>query len=112
MFAHAEEFEQFGVDPDSFFQPDRPGYLAFRPEIPGKAAIKDRLEADPALARTFADHHRALEEWWTVAREDFALLRDGKTLPEARHELLTALKAKLIPLGVLDEFQSYNNLLV
>ncbi len=106
VFARAEEFDQFGVDPDSFFQPDRPGYLAFRPEIPDKPAIKQRLEADPALALTFADHHRALEEWWTVAREDFALLRDGKTLPDARHELLTTLKAKLIPLGVLDEFQS------
>lgn len=106
VFARAEEFDQFGVDPDSFFQPDRPGYLSFRPEIPDKPAIKKRLEADPALARTFADHHRALEKWWIVAREDFALLRDGKTLPEVRHELLTTLKAKLIPLGVLDEFQS------
>ena len=105
-FARAEEFEQFGVDPDSFFQLDRPGYLAFRPEIPDKPAIKKRLEVDPALGRTFSDHHRALEEWWTLAREDFALLRDGKTLPDARHELLTTLKAKLIPLGVLDEFQS------
>ena len=106
VFVRAEEFDQFGVDPDSFFQPDRPGYLAFRPEIPDKPAIKKRLEADPALALTFTGHHHALEDWWTVAHEDFALLRDGKTLPEARHELLTTLKDKLIPLGVLDEFQS------
>ena len=106
VVARAEEFEQFGVDPDSFFQPDRPSYLSFRPEIPDKPAIKKRLEADPALARTFAEHHQAIEDWWSVAREDFALLGNGKTLPEARHELLTTLKAKLIPLGVLDEFQS------
>lgn len=104
--ARAAEFEQFGMDTDAFFQPDRPGYLAFRPEIPGKPAIKTRLEADPALARTFTDHHRALEEWWGAARDGFALLRDGKTVPDARHELLTTLKEKLIPLGVLDEFQS------
>ena len=30
----------------------------------------------------------------------------GKKMPEARHELLTTLKAKLVPLGVLDEFKS------
>jgi type I restriction enzyme M protein len=106
VMAQAAEFEQFGVDPDVFFQPDRPGYLAFRPEIPGKPAIKERLEADPALARTLAGHHHALEAWWGVAREDFALLRSGKTLPEVRHELLTTLKNRLMPLGVLDEFQS------
>ena len=27
-------------------------------------------------------------------------------MPEVRHELLTTIKGKLIPLGVLDEFQS------
>ena len=41
-----------------------------------------------------------------MARHDFAGLRDGKKMPEVRHELLTTLKAKLIPLDVLDEFKS------
>ena len=41
-----------------------------------------------------------------MARDDFAQLRDGKKMPEVRHELLTTLKAKLVPLGVLDEFKS------
>ncbi|MBW2689372.1 MAG: N-6 DNA methylase, partial [Deltaproteobacteria bacterium] len=47
-----------------------------------------------------------LEAWWAVARDDFAQLRDGKKMPEVRQELLTTLKDKLIPLGVLDEFKS------
>ncbi len=63
-------------------------------------------EADPALQQTLTAHHDALEAWWAVARDDFALLRDGKKMPEVRHELLTTLKDKLIPLGVLDEFRS------
>ena len=45
-----------------------------------------------------------------MARDDFAQLRHarngGKKMPEVRHELLTTLKDKLIPLGVLDEFKS------
>ncbi len=34
------------------------------------------------------------------------MLRDGRKLPDVRHELLHALKTKLVPLGVLDEFKS------
>ena len=45
-----------------------------------------------------------------VARDDFAQLQHagngGKKMPEVRHELLATLKAKLVPLGVLDEFKS------
>ncbi len=104
--AKSAEFAQFGVKPDAFFQPDRPGYLGFRSEIEGKADIKATLEADPALAKTLATHHDALESWWSVARDDFAQLRDGKTMPEVRHELLTTLIKKLVPLQVLDKFQS------
>ena len=105
------DFDRFGVHPDSLFQPERPGYLAFRPYengqgIDGKPAIKITLEADPAVQQTLTQHQDALEEWWTVARDDFAMLRDGKKMPEVRHELLTTIKDKLIPLHVLDEFKS------
>ena len=56
--------------------------------------------------KTYGTHRKALEVWWNVAREDFTLLRGGKKLSEVRQELLTTIKGKLIPLGVLDEFQS------
>jgi len=108
--ARAEDFAKFCVNPDSLFEPERPGYLAFRESIDAKPAIKSTLEADPALLDTVTRHHDALESWWAVAREDFAQLQHaangGKKMPEVRHELLTTLKAKLVPLGVLDEFKS------
>jgi type I restriction enzyme M protein len=99
------EFKKFGVKPESIFQPERPGYVAFK-DIMVKTDIKATLEADASLIKTFATHRTALECWWKVARDDFAQLRDGKKLPDVRHELLTTVKSKLIPLGVLDEFQS------
>lgn len=99
------EFKKFGVKPETLFQADRPGYLAFR-DIKAKADIKAKIESNPALLKTFAKHRATLEEWWAIAQKDFAKLRDGKKLPEVRSELLTTLKGKLIPLGVLDEFQS------
>ena len=104
--AKAAEFGQFGVDPATLFEPDRSGYLAFRPEIESKPALKQRLEVDSDLQQTFANHHQALEAWWAVARDDFAKLEGRHILPQVRSELLDTLKAKLVPLGALDEFQS------
>jgi type I restriction enzyme M protein len=104
--ARHADFKKFGITVDSLLLPERPGYLAFRQEIEAKPSIKATLEANAALIKTYATHRKALETWWNVARDDFAQLRDGKKLPEVRQELLTTIKNKLIPLGVLDEFQS------
>jgi len=100
------DFAKFRVATQTLFQPERLGYLAFSPAIDSKSAIKANLEADPALQKTTAAHHAALEAWWGLVRDDFALLRDGKKMPEARQELLATIKSKLVPLGVLDEFKS------
>jgi type I restriction enzyme M protein len=100
------DFAKFGISADALFQSERPGYLAFTPEIKGKPGIKLVLESHPALVKTYATHRESLEAWWKVARDDFAMLRDGRKLPDVRQELLTSIKGKLIPLGVLDEFQS------
>lgn len=104
------EFGKFGVNPDSLFRPERPDYLAFREAIEAKHTIKSTLEANPALLGTLARHHDALESWRAVAKDGFAQLRHagdgGKKVPEVRQDLLTTLKAKLMPLGVLDEFKS------
>lgn len=104
--AYSLDFARFGIQLDMLFQPDRPGYLSYQPAIAAKPAIKAMLEADLGLQQTLAAHHQVLEAWWLVARDDFAQLRHGKKMPDVRHELLTTLKHKLIPLSVLDEFKS------
>lgn len=104
--ARQSDFARFGVAPALFFEPLRPNYLAFRAEIAAKPAIKAMLEADANLQATLSAHYIALEQWWQVARDDFAQLREGRKLPDVRSELLVTLKAKLQPMGVLDEFKS------
>ena len=108
--ALTDDFAKFAVNPDSLFEPERPAYLAFRESIDARPAIKATLEAAPALLGTLTRHQDALESWWAVARDDFAQLQHagncGKKMPEVRHELLTTVKVKLVPLGVLDEFKS------
>ena len=98
-------FARFRVDPDTIFQPDRPGYLAFVAAIQTRPAIKECLEADVALQKTLTRHHDALAAWWQVAQDSFAALNGDKNLPQVRQDLLTSLKDRLVPLGVLDEFQ-------
>jgi type I restriction enzyme M protein len=104
--ARKSDFAKFSVASHTLFQSERAGYLAFLPDIAAKPAIKTTLECDAALQKTLAAHHNALEAWWGVARNDFAQLRDGKKMPEVHQELLTTIKDKLVPLGVLDEFKS------
>jgi len=108
--ARSLDFAKFKVQSETLFQPLRDRYLAFGSEITTKAAIKTILEADANLQGTIADHYAALESWWQVARDDFAMLSndlgESKKMPEVRRELLTGLKDKLIGLGVLDEFQA------
>jgi type I restriction enzyme M protein len=104
--ARQRDFAKFGVAAETLFQSERPGYLAFRSIIAAKSDINTTLESNAALKEAFAGHREALEAWWNVARNDFAQLREGKKLPDVRYELLTTIKSKLIPLGVLDEFQS------
>ncbi len=106
VYARAADFARFGVDSDALFRPERTGYLAFQAEINAKSAIKPLLEVHPSLQHTLSSHHEALEEWRKVARIDFAGLSDGRKMPEVRTELLSSLKAKLVPLSVLDEFKS------
>ena len=103
-------FAKFGLQCETLFRPERPGYLAFKESIASKADIKRFIEADQSVVQTLDIHRNALEQWWSVARDDFAELEranhGGRKMPDVRHELLTSLKEKLVPLSVLDEFKS------
>ena len=108
--ARSDDFNMFGLQSETLFRPDRPGYLAFQEAVASKADIKGIIEAGQSVVQTLDTHRNALKQWWSVARDDFAELeranQGGRKMPEVRHDLLTTLKAKLVPLGVLDEFKS------
>jgi len=97
---------RFSLDLATLFRPEREGYLAFVDGIASKPEIKTRIEAEKSVQKTLTLHREMLQTWWEIARDDFSQLREGKKMPEVRQELLTTLKDRFIPLGVLDEFQS------
>jgi type I restriction enzyme M protein len=106
ILAKRNQFAKFGVEREALFESERYGYFSFRAPIATKSGIRIVLENHAEVEKTFSAHHNALEQWWSVARDDFAQLSDGKKLPDVRCELLTTIKGKLLPLGALDEFQS------
>ena len=108
--ARDDDFSKFGFQAETLFCPDRPGYLAFRELITARSDIKEIIERDPSIVQMLKIHRKALEHWWSVARDEFAKLEhanhSGQKMPEVRHKILTTLKDKLAPLFVLDEFKS------
>ena len=108
--ARSDDFNKFDLQAETLFQPNRPGYLAFQEAVASKADIKGIIEVDQSAVQALDTHRNALDQWWSAARDDFAELeranQGGRKMPEVRHELLTTLKEKLVPLGVLDEFKS------
>ena len=108
--ARDDDFSKFGFQAKTLFCPDRPSYLAFKESITARSDIKEIIEGDQAVVRTLDTHRKALEQWWNVARDEFAELEHanhrGRKMPKVRLELLITLKDKLVPLCVLDEFKS------
>ena len=97
---------QFGLSTPTLFAPERSGYWRFVDGVATQADIKTTVDAQAPVQATLARHSDALAAWWQVAQTDFAQPRSGKKIPEVRQELLSTLKAQLMPLGVLDEFKS------
>lgn len=87
--------------------PTREGYYDFATVITDKAAIKTTVEQLPAIIATQNHINQHLQEWWQIARDDFAKLHGKQqSLPQVRKELLTSLKSRLLPLNVFDEYQT------
>jgi type I restriction enzyme M protein len=122
--AHAFTFAKFGINPMTVLEERDATYFDFCAETSTKADIKTLIEAQPTLHATFAVMNAAISDWWDVARDDFAQL--GRREPRKRRkadeereqrealemmarvraELLDTIKRKLVPMGVLDEFQT------
>ena len=123
---------KFGFHHTHVFVPKNDRYYDFKPGLESKEDLKHLVESDEEVVGTYGRMTRLLEDWWTLAREDFSRLAPnnnngeaqeevqegrvhdplvkfvrlgGAKLPDIRAELLTSLKETFIPVGVLDEFQ-------
>ena len=100
------ELIKFGIEIPDLFHDNRPQYLTFIDSVTDKASIKSLIDEKPSVKQAIEKNVSELEEWWDIAKIDFAGLRDGKKMPEVRGKLLTTIKNKLIPLNMLNEFKT------
>lgn len=100
------QFEKFAFEAAEIFVPKNEKYCDFK-DLSEKSDIKATAESNQKVNETFTQMFGVLDDWWETAREDFAGVADGKTkTSEVRRHLLATLKTKLLPLNVLDEFQT------
>lgn len=108
-----EHFSKFGLSSKKLFESEREGFQKFKDIISERIAIKQAVEDIPSVQKTIGTHLESLNDWWEIARDDFALLegskngnKKGKKLPEVRSILLNSIKEKITSLSVLDEFKT------
>jgi type I restriction enzyme M protein len=117
---------KFNFDGSQFFQDRDEAYRDFL--IKEKQDIKKTIENDPNVEKTLLELGMHLAEWWQLAKEDFSTLApqneneeapenqvqepmamyislSGNRYPRVRKELLSTIKEKFVPVGVLDRFQ-------
>ena len=121
-----EQSKKFNVSAKVTFKSRDSIYADFTDTIDDKEKIKAIIEDDSNLKNTYNNMNTLLSEWWEIAKDDFSIIvpetkdeavrkvsdslmsflnSGGGKLPGVRKELLNTLKQKLIPIGVLDEFQ-------
>jgi len=99
---------KFEFDGYQLFQDKDNIYKDFK--LDQKASIKQTVEDDDKVIETLTELGLHLANWWQLAKEDFSTLAPNgngsrANLPAVRAELLSTIKDKFVPVGVLDKFQ-------
>lgn len=108
-----KQFNKFGFTDETIFKNKNKQYRLFLNDILEKSEIKTRIESDERIQKTIAKMQRALDNWWLVAKNDFAKIAvtpnkkksNGSPIPQVKLHLLTTLKDAFKNRNVLDEFQ-------
>lgn len=124
--AAAKQLTKFNLSASCVFDVLDAQRFAIKPDLTNTAEVRTRVDSQPEIAATRSFLNDALAGWWKTAREDFSelapvpepsmvqetatsgsfvTLTDAR-LPKVRAALLDQLVKVLVPLGVLDDYQS------
>lgn len=129
IISQQKQFDKFGFTADEVFANRNETYSDFKTAVDTKSKIKPTVETNSSLQTVFANMQKQVNDWWQIAKEDFAslapkklavqdnrngdakdgivdfLVAGGKNMAAVRSHLIITLKEKLIAENVLDEFQ-------
>jgi type I restriction enzyme M protein len=117
------QLSKFQLSTDCVFDDLDDQRFAFKADLTRTSEVRARVESQPEIATTRSLLNNALASWWQKARNDFSKLAPQPTalttkesaafitltdtrLPKVRTTLLNQLVQVLVPLGVLDDYQS------
>ena len=79
-------------------------YLCFAGSITEKGKLHEAIESDKQVTRTYTKCLEASESWWSETKSKIKAIDKKTILYDLFKQELAQLKAKLISVGVLDEF--------
>lgn len=129
-------YQKFGFDPMQFFTVKNETYYDFTKVLKDKALIRNIVDDDAKTRQTIETINKGLSEWWAhsqarlgnlskkvepteIEKEElghanfvedamveYIRLTGNRQIPELKERMLNELKEELVPLGILDEFQT------
>jgi type I restriction enzyme M protein len=101
------QMQKFNFSPDKLLKAKDEHYMEFIQELKEKSQIRQIIEQDQEVEKVISRHKEELRAWWHQVKpqiENFPH-KTNKVLWEFKGTALAELKRRLLPLGVLDEFQ-------
>lgn len=102
---YKSQYDKFGIKYDLILKEKDLNYYEFLETIEDKSNIREIIENDFSIRNTFSVHSDKLQEWWEEVKTEIEKFYGNNNLWKFRNWALELLKAKLAPLGVLDEFK-------
>ncbi len=102
---YKEHFDKLRINLSNFFEELDNEYLSFKEQIENKDQIRELVDIQEGLKKTYEVYFNELKEWWCEISKDLETLPKNNNLWAFRLKALETLKEKLVPLGVLNEFK-------
>ncbi len=102
---YKSQFDKFGIKHELILKEKDNNYFDFLDTLDEKNKIREIIENDFSITNTFSIHFNKLQEWWEEIKTEIEKFYGNNNLWKFRNWALKLLKAKLIPLGVFDEFK-------
>ncbi|OAQ19968.1 type I restriction-modification system subunit M [Thermosulfurimonas dismutans] len=101
---YKKQMEKFRIGPEVLLKEKDDRYFEFK-EISEKNKIREIVENHSGVKGVISEHFERLSEWWEKVKKEIEGFHGGSNLWDFRNRAIADLKEKLLPLGVLDEFQ-------